>query len=251
MKKSLYIISILIVLALGILIGLNINNKSRNNEANVSKSNNIINNKEPINSNENSNLENNSNIIKSDESKTNESNNIPNEIVYSVKDKEVIETLEATLNEIKTSKESEEFSKKAKKTFIDIVDFLFYNGKIKNTTFNELTDNGKAKVLELANKIDEAIEAKIPNYKEDISSKASESFKSASNLIKKGSSNLNDFLKEKLSDEHYNAIIDSKEDLVKYSKNALSYVKDNGSKLFSTIKDKLSEWYNNFKSNNS
>ena len=102
-------------------------------------------------------------------------------------------------------------------------------------------------MLELASKIDEAIEAKVPNYKESISNGATKAFKEASNLIKKGSNNLNNFLQSKLSEESYNAIINSKDDLVYYSKNAVSFIKDNAPKLFNTVKEKLSEWYSRYK----
>ena len=178
-----------------------------------------------------------------------EKETVSTEVLYSSKDTDVIDTLEDTLNKIKTSPVTEKFTNGAKKTFIDLVDFIFYGGTIKGYTFEELTDNGKAKVLEIANDIDEAIESKVPNYKETISDKATKAFKSAALLIKKGSANLNNFMKEKLSEENYNAIIDAKDDIARYSNNAVSFIKDNGGKLLTTAKEKLSSWYNNLKSN--
>ena len=56
-----------------------------------------------------------------------------------------------------------------KEKFITIVDFLFYDGKIGNKTFAELSNSTKLKVLELALTIDQKIENKFPGYKESIS----------------------------------------------------------------------------------
>lgn len=295
MKKSTYILiamGFVIILGIGVLIGLNVNDKLQNINANKNNeaTGNVVNNDdievkeqdvkeivvkvpEPIVKVVEIPIEtvkvNTSNVETKTETKveevkvnTNVNNDVSSEsidnkvedtkvetnpISYSDKDTKVIETLEETYNNIKNSEVTEKFSDSAKATFINVVDFLFYNGTIKGVTFNELTDNGKAKVLELANKIDEKIESKVPNYKDKISSTASKAYKEASELIKKGSANLNDFLKAKLSNENYNAIINSKEDLVYYSKNAVSFIKDHGSKLLSTAKDKLSEWYSKYK----
>ena len=172
-----------------------------------------------------------------------------NTSTYSTSDTKVIESLETALDNIKNSEVTENFKVNAKATFINVVDFLFYDGTIKGVTFNELTSEGKTKALELANKIDEAIEKKVPNYKDSIASGASKAYKACSELIKKGASNLNSFLQSKLSEENYNSIINSKDDLVYYTKNAVSFLKDSGSKLFSTAKDKLSNWYNKYKNN--
>ena len=56
-----------------------------------------------------------------------------------------------------------------KEKFVTIVDFLFYDGKIGNKTFNKLSNTTKLKVLEIALNIDQKIEKKFPGYKESIS----------------------------------------------------------------------------------
>ena len=175
---------------------------------------------------------------------------IKNEVIKSSlsdKDDIVINEMNNTLDSIDTESNSSNFSDKAKATFISIVDFLFYDGTIKGVTFNELTDAGKQKVLEIANKIDVKLEEKAPGYKDKISSTTTSAYNKASEIIKNGASSLNNFAKEKLGDENYNSIIDAKDELVKYSKNALNLVGSAGSKLFSSTKDKLNEWYQNFK----
>lgn len=166
---------------------------------------------------------------------------------YSNNDIAVINNLETTLAKVNESENSSSFADSAKGVFISIVDFLFYDGKIKGVTFSELTDAGKEKVLEIASKIDGAIENKIPGYKDSISSTASKALNKASELIKKGANNLNDFAKEKLGEENYQDIIDAKDELVYYTKNAINFIGDVGSNLFNSVKDKLSSWYDNFK----
>lgn len=256
MNNKKYIIISFIVgivfLAMGVLIGLVYSNRDV-----IFKDNNISNeNNVPKNDLENDNI----NEIKEETKgkeryeevpkKNNET--IKNEVTkpsLSNKDNTIINEMDNTLNSIDAESSSSNFSDKAKATFITIVDFLFYDGTIKGITFNELTDDGKQKVLELANKIDVKLEEKAPGYKDKISSSTSSAYNKASEVIKNGASSLNNFAKEKLGDENYNSIIDAKNELVKYSKNALNLVGSAGSKIFSSTKDKLNDWYQNFKNN--
>lgn len=253
-NKKYIIISVIVgivFLAMGVLIGLVYSNRDVIFKDNISHENNM-----PKNDLENDNI----NEIKEEtkgkeryeevSKKNNET--IKNEVTkpsLSNKDNTIINEMDNTLNSINTESSSSNFSDKAKATFISIVDFLFYDGTIKGVTFNELTDAGKQKVLELANKIDVKLEEKAPGYKDKISSTTSNAYNKASEIIKSGASSLNNFAKEKLGDENYNSIIDAKNELVKYSKNALNLVGSAGSKIFSSTKDKLNDWYQNFKNN--
>lgn len=251
MNNKKYIIISFIVgivfLAMGVLIGLVYSNRDVIfKENNISNENNV-----PKNDLENENV----NEIKEETKKEVPKKNnetMKNEITkpsLSNKDNTIINEMNNTLNSIDAESSSSNFSDKAKATFITIVDFLFYDGTIKGITFNELTDDGKQKVLEIANKIDVKLEEVSPGYKDKISSTTSNAYNKASEIIKSGASSLNNFAKEKLGDENYNSIIDAKDELVKYSKNALNLVGSAGSKLFSSTKDKLNDWYQNFKNN--
>ena len=166
---------------------------------------------------------------------------------YNEKDNIVIDELNNTLKNIEESTQDENFKDKASSTFISIVDFLFYDGTIKGISFDELTEKGKEKVLEISSKIDVKLEEKCPGYKEKISNSTSKAYQKASKIIKKGAKNINDFAKSALGDENYQAIIDAKDELVKYSKESLNYVTGAGSKVFNNTKEKLNEWYQNFK----
>ena len=235
MNKKIIIISIVSGIALlltGCLIGITYANK-KNEEVKEEIKEKEDNNKEEIKIDRKLNANENKKTIKNDN--------------YNEKDNIVIDELNNTLNNIEESTQDENFKDKASSTFISIVDFLFYDGTIKGISFDELTEKGKEKVLEISSKIDVKLEEKCPGYKEKISNSTSKAYQKASKIIKKGAKNINDFAKSALGDENYQAIIDAKDELVKYSKESLNYVTGAGSKVFNNTKEKLNEWYQNFK----
>lgn len=235
MNKKIIIISIvsgIALLLIGCLIGITYANK-KNEEVKEEIKEKEDNNKEEIKIDRKLNDNENKDAIKNDN--------------YNEKDNIVIDELNNTLNNIEKSTQDENFKDKASSTFISIVDFLFYDGTIKGISFDELTEKGKEKVLEISSKIDVKLEEKCPEYKEKISNSTSKAYQKASKIIKKGAKNINDFAKSALGDENYQAIIDAKDELAKYSKEALNYVTGAGSKVFNNTKEKLNEWYQNFK----
>ena len=189
-------------------------------------------------------------IDNSDKNSISTSNKDSNVITYSANDEKVINSLNETLNKVKSNVSDNAFLDSAKGVFISVVDFLFYDGSINGVTFDELTDSGKQKVLEIASSIDSTIENKFPGYKETISDKASNAFNKASEIIKDGAKDLNDFAREKLGEDNYQSIIDAKDELIVYTKNAINFIGDVSSSLWSSAKDKLDNWYQNFKNNN-
>ncbi len=169
---------------------------------------------------------------------------------YSSADEKAIETfnsIEEDIDNILNSETVNNAKDKAKGVFVTIVDFLFYDSEINGVTFDELTDNGKQKVLEIASSIDNKIENKFPNYKETISETAKDAFNKASELIKKGANNLKEFSKEKLGEENYNAIINVKDEFVEYTKEAIDIIGDVGSDLLDSGKEYIKKWYENFR----
>lgn len=235
MNKKIIIISIvsgIALLLIGCLIGITYANK-KNEEVKEEIKEKEDNNKEEIKIDRKLNDNENKDAIKNDN--------------YNEKDNIVIDELNNTLKNIEESTQDENFKDKASSTFISIVDFLFYDGTIKGISFDELTEKGKEKVLEISSKIDVKLEEKCPGYKEKISNSTSKAYQKASKIIKKGAKNINDFAKSALGDENYQAIIDAKDELVKYSKESLNYVTGAGSKVFNNTKEKLNEWYQNFK----
>lgn len=169
---------------------------------------------------------------------------------YSSADEKAIETfnsIEEDIDNILNSETVNNAKDKAKGVFVTIVDFLFYDSEINGVTFDELTDSGKQKVLEIASSIDNKIENKFPNYKETISETAKEAFNKAGELIKKGANNLKEFSKEKLGEENYNAIVDVKDEIVEYTKEAIDIIGDIGSDLLDSGKEYIKNWYENFR----
>lgn len=198
-------------------------------------------------SNQDTNLNDNS-INNSKENFINDTSN--SNMNYSSKDTAIInqlETIDREVDNLLNKEKNDDVKNKAKGIFIMLVDFVFYDGEINGVTFDSLTEAGKAKALKLINAIDEKIEKNFPNYKENISEKTSSAFLKASELIKKGASNIKEFAKEKLGEKYYQDIIDSKDEFLLYTKSALSIVGEFSSSLFNSLKDKLSNWYENFK----
>ena len=176
------------------------------------------------------------------------SNNKENNL--SPEDQKVIEELENLEHNVDTLLTNSKDDKTFKGVFISLVDFLFYDGKIKGITFAELTDQGKQKVLSIVARIDAKIEAKFPGYKEKISNKNSAAFNKISELIKKGAANVNEFAKDKLDETDYQALIDEKDELVLYTKNAFSLVKNFSTSLWHKTTTKLKEWYEKYRESN-
>ena len=163
---------------------------------------------------------------------------------------EELEEIEKNTESLLKEGTSESVGEKAKGIFISLVDFVFYDGEINGVTFDELSEAGKEKVLKIVSSIDTKIENKFPNYKDEISDKTFSAFNKASELIKNGANNIKEFSKEKLGEENYNAIIDAKDELVTYTKAAVSIIKEVGGNFWANAKEKIKTWYENFKSNN-
>ncbi len=122
---------------------INPNNKPINKTDSNSKSNNI-----------NDNIQNPSSNLDSSDNNIEETN---------VDDKVI-----SYFKETKEKLENSNLRESAKQNFITIVDFLFYDGKIKGHTFNELSNKAKLQVLKLTLTIDSYIDKYFPNYKETI-----------------------------------------------------------------------------------
>lgn len=171
---------------------------------------------------------------------------------FTTEDQEVIvyfNELKENVDEVLNSETSESIKDSLKGTFITVVDFVFYEGEIKGIKFDDLTEGAKENILETATTIDNAIMTKFPNYKEEINSTVSVAYNKASELIKKGANNVKEFSKEKLGEENYNAIIDAKDELVYYTKNAFDIVGDVAITIWDKGTEKVKNWYETFKNN--
>lgn len=127
---------------------------------------------------------------------------------------------------------------KAKEYFITIVDFIFYDGKIKGHTFNDLSSTAKLKIISIALKIDNKIEEYIPGYKEKISSNGSKIY----NNVKEKLVTLYLDISTEICKNHENGYNTAKEifkDIKDNCKIGWDFIK----KLVSSGTSKLKEWY--------
>lgn len=133
---------------------------------------------------------------------------------------------------------SSDFKGVIKEKFVKVVDFLFYGGAIGNVTFDSLTTSTKLKILQMTMIIDEKIERKFPNYKENISSTGS---------------NIYTNLKAKVLESYLDItskLCTNEEELCNDAKNGLKNMKESFSITWDFIKEiggvgivKLKNWY--------
>ena len=85
-------------------------------------------------------------------------------------EEEVVASLEELKSEVDNSSH---ITSSIKHGFIELVDFLLYDGTIRGKTFSSLSNSAKLKVLKIAFVIDSKIEEKFPDYKESIKNTSS------------------------------------------------------------------------------
>jgi len=171
------------------------------------------------------------------------------EIEYTNTDMTIINEfnkLEKKIDEILSSQAVSSLKDTAKEIFITSVDFIFYNGKINGITFDELSNKGKEKVLNIVFSIDSKIEDEFPGYKNTISSKTNDILTKASELIQKGKNNIKDFSKELLKDK-YDDFIQAKNEIINSTKESLNGIIEYGKEAYEKGKEYLKEWYEEFK----
>lgn len=136
---------------------------------------------------------------------------------------------------------------KCKEYFITFVDFIFYDGKIKDITFSELKESTKKQVITIVQKLDNLIMKKFPNYKETISEKSKYLYDQASDLLHKTEENVGDYVESKVGEEAYQDILNEIEEIKERDKETWNDMKDFGSDVYESGKDKVKTWYENFK----
>lgn len=136
---------------------------------------------------------------------------------------------------------------KCKEYFITFVDFIFYDGKIKDITFSELKEETKKQVITIVQKVDTLIMKKFPNYKETISEKSKSLYDKASELLHSGKENIGDYVESKVGEETYQDILNEIDDIKQRDKDTWNDMKDFGSNVYESGKDKVKNWYENFK----
>ena len=139
-------------------------------------------------------------------------------------------------DEILESETVSNIKAKSKIIFVNLVDFVFYNGEIHGITFDELSDSAKNKVMEITLSMDSKIESKIPGYKEKIKDKSGKYIEYSLEKMKTIKDSVEQKLEEKIGQQEYN---DMKEDL----KERVNETKDITKDLYEKGKEKLKTWY--------
>ena len=170
-------------------------------------------------------------------------------------DEEVVEYIEDVTNEVETLTEEESLSEKTKqslkKAFITLTDFIFYDGTIKGKTFKELSYEAQTKILELYEKLDTKIESVFPNYKEEIKDTSTKTYSKAKEKAKELKETIKNIYIERVGEDTYQKEMDiiknTKDKVVEKTTPVISDVKDKAKDTYTKAKDKLDEWYKNFR----
>ena len=194
------------------------------------------------------------NLIVSDNIK--DTNNYNDKTVESEED--LVEYIEDVELEVNNIVEKEEMSKSEenvlRNTFITLTDFIFYDGEIKGKKFSDVTDGCKSRIIDLYTKIDEKIESKYPNYKENIKDTSKKVYTGVVEKAKQVKENIKNKYKDYVGEEGYNNTVDHYEDGKQDMKDVYEVYKpyiDSGKEKAKSgtkkAKEKVSEWYKNYK----
>lgn len=189
-----------------------------------------------------------------DNTNVNEIIKVPNEEIKNESDViSYVEDMENTVLQVPTSNIND-WKIKSKKLFITLVDFIFYDGKIGDYTFQELSDSGKQKVIDIAMHIDQTIESYCPNYKEKLVSQGKRTYYDVSEKLTNCKNEYLNNVKEFLGDENYQKTEEMygnvkektntvKEKVVEKGKD----IYDKGKEVAEKAKEKWNDWYQSFK----
>lgn len=158
-------------------------------------------------------------------------------------DLEILDCFSRMGDIVKESFNSEDLLDKGKAYFIYCVDFLFYDGEINGIRFNDMTDSAKEQLLRDISTIDSLICSKYPNYKDDIKEGYGNAYNKASEVIRVGSENINEFSRDKLGEENYNKLKEYKDLFVDTAFGDWNDFVD----VLGKGKQKLKDWYEGLK----
>lgn len=206
---------------------------------------------EPIENNENSNIKEQTNPTVPDantqtvpkttiEPQTSTNSTIPKEneeITTKSADAEIM----AYMSETESYFSNTNLKEEVKSRFITIVDFLFYNGKIKGYTLNDLSAKAKLQVLKIALSIDTKIDKHFPGYKESITKTTGKIYTNVKNKIIESYLNLTTKICT-----YDKATCDSAKKDFQDMKKAFSITWNVIKSLVSSGTDHLKEWYEIF-----
>lgn len=166
-----------------------------------------------------------------------------------------IETVNSDITTITNKEELTPLDKETlKNTFITLTDFIFYNGEIKGTTFNELTNIAKEKVLSIYETIDNKIESVYPGYKEMIKETSIKTYTNIKAKIVELKDQITTNYKNQIGEDRYNDQIEtfneSKETMKESFEPAIDKVVEETKEIYDETVKNLDEWYKKLKEEN-
>ncbi len=207
---------------------------------------------------------------------------------YQVFAKETVEEESMTkyfkdiLNNIKNflnSKKVKNAKEKSIKLFIKTIDFIFYDTEINGYTFKDLTEEQKEEIIDLFKKMDNLLEKKYPNYKEELEEsysyvvlKTKEEFESIDDLIisvigednynklneatketidqtKEEFENIKDQTKKVIGEDNINKLNEATKETIDQTKEEFENIIDETSKILNKGKQKVKSWYEKLRGN--
>ena len=186
-------------------------------------------------------------LIINDKKKEEKKNKETQEAIIINNEARVLEYFEDNEEQINKEVRDGDLTDKAKEKIVELTDFIFYDKEINGIKYSELKEETKEKLIDLASKIDNSVEKKVPNYKERIKEKYDENFPIIMDSIKDGITFIDDKLEEKIGKEKYDSIKEKvseiKDAAVEKTKEAVETVKDGAQ----TAKSKIKDWYEGWK----
>ncbi len=160
-------------------------------------------------------------------------------------EKETISYFEQAMETTDEIIEKKDYKKKIKTAFYDICDFIFYNKEINDVTFDELSDKGKQKVLNILFAIDEKIESNFSDYKTIIKSRYENISTDIKDKLKAVNKKTDEFLREKIENDTYESVKKAGSEMIEYGEKALKTTGKAAKKSYKKVKKLVSSWYNN------
>ncbi len=166
-----------------------------------------------------------------------------NETVVIDNDTKALSYFEDKEKEIESEIKNGELSDKTKKTIVDLTDFVFYDKEINGIKYSDLKEETKQKINDIIGTMDEKVEEKVPNYKEQIKNTFDETYPIVIDKVKEGVTYVDDTLEEIFGTADYNnakqKISEKANQIKEKSKELIEKGQDN----LSTAKDKVKSWY--------
>lgn len=154
-----------------------------------------------------------------------------------------INELEEDVSRLLATEQTETIKEKVIEKFITLVDFIYYDEPIGNVYFKDLTESMKENVCSILARMDAMIENKLPNYKDTLKEK----YQQALHYVKTQVGKVGEKIEEAIGEDNYQNFMDAKDDLKESFQNTAEWIKEGSSKIYESGKEKVSNWYQNFK----